>query len=64
MFLLLSVFQTKLKEKQLAYLSGEGYLEWETTCGLYYKYFTILIYNRNVSVHYYKTMIVVKTSLS
>jgi hypothetical protein len=64
MFLPLSVFQTKLKEKKLAYLSGEGYLEWEKTCGLYYKCFTIVIYDRNDSVQYYKTMIVVKTSLS
>ncbi len=57
-------FKLSKKEKKLAYLSGEGYLEWETTCGLYYKYFTIVIYDRNDSVQYYKTMIVVKTSLS
>jgi hypothetical protein len=33
-------------------------------CGLYYKCFTIIIYDRNDSGQYYKTMIVVKAILS
>ncbi len=33
------------------------------TSGLYYKCFTIKIYDRNDSGQYYKTMIVVKASL-
>ena len=34
------------------------------TCGLYYKSFTIIIYDRNDSGQYYKTKITVKASLS
>ncbi len=34
------------------------------TSGLYYKCFTIVIYDRNDSGQYYKTTIVVKASLS
>jgi hypothetical protein len=29
------------------------------TCGLYYKSFTIIIYNHNDSSQYYKTMIMI-----
>ncbi len=32
--------------------------------GFYYKNFTIVIYNRNAIGQYYKTMIVIKASLS
>jgi hypothetical protein len=32
------------------------------SCGLYYKIFTIIIYNRNAICQYYKTMIVVKAN--
>ncbi len=34
------------------------------TSGLYYKHFTIVIYNRNVIGQYYKTTIVAKASPS
>ncbi len=34
------------------------------TCGLYYKIFTIVTYNRNAIGQYYETTIVVKASLS
>ncbi len=38
---------------------------WETTSsGLYYKIFTIVIYDRNAIGQYCKTTIVVKASLS
>ncbi len=56
-----SLNDTSLDKKCLFFMI---FFRYGASCGLYYKYFTIIIYNHNDSGQYYKSTIVGTASLS